>query len=161
MILLWVLDSRSNARPLQPSLILIGSSSSSSPKISRRLADSATQYWASPTVSPSAGRVRVNLQLKHNPTGEAGSAIQLQPHLLRLAQIGKSSRTATIVPCSREYPTAEPQLTQTEFSKKSSAPQTSHLKARTSYTSAISTETSILDFFASVRITPLTGGTSP
>jgi hypothetical protein len=29
------------------------------------------------------------------------------------------------------------------------------------YASAMSTETSILDFFASVKITPLTGGTSP
>jgi hypothetical protein len=30
-----------------------------------------------------------------------------------------------------------------------------------SYASAMSTETSIFDFFASVKITPLTGGTSP
>ena len=29
------------------------------------------------------------------------------------------------------------------------------------YASAMSTETSILDFLASVKITPLTGGTSP
>jgi hypothetical protein len=36
-----------------------------------------------------------------------------------------------MVPCSRKYPTAEPHLTQTEFSKKSSAPQTSHSNART------------------------------
>jgi hypothetical protein len=31
----------------------------------------------------------------------------------------------------------------------------------TTQASAMSTETSILDFFASVKITPLTGGTSP
>jgi hypothetical protein len=76
-------------------------------------------------VSASAGRVRVNLQLKHNPNGEAESAIQLHPQRFRFAQIGRSAVTATIVPWSREYPTAEPHLTQTEFSKKSSAPQTS------------------------------------
>src|SRR5215217_3966379 len=97
MILLCVLDSRSNARPLEPSLILIGNCSSSSPKISRRLAASATQYWESPMVSPSAGRVRVNLQLKHSPNVELGSAIQLHPHRLRFAQIGRSSLIATIV----------------------------------------------------------------
>jgi hypothetical protein len=74
-------------------------------------------------VSLSVGRVLVNEQLKHNPRA---SAIQLQPQRLRLAQMRRSSLTATIVLCSREYPTAEPHLTQTEFSKKSSAPQTSH-----------------------------------
>jgi hypothetical protein len=74
-------------------------------------------------VSPSAGRVLVNEQLKHN---SRASAIQLQPQRLRLAQMGRPSLTVTMVPCSREYPTAEPHLTQTEFSKKSSAPQTWH-----------------------------------
>jgi hypothetical protein len=49
----------------------------------------------------------------------------LHPQRLRLAQIGRSALTATMVPCSREYPTALPHVTQTEFSKKSSAPQTS------------------------------------
>jgi hypothetical protein len=39
--------------------------------------------------------------------------------------------TATMERCSREYPTAERQVTHTEFSKKSPAPQTSHWKART------------------------------
>ena len=60
----------------------------------------------SPTVSASAGRVRVKLQLKHKPSADAGSAIQLHPQRLRLAQIGRSAVTATMVPCSREYPTA-------------------------------------------------------
>jgi hypothetical protein len=49
----------------------------------------------------------------------------LQPQRFKFAQIGWSALTATMVPCCREYPTAEPHLTQTEFSKKSSAPQTS------------------------------------
>jgi hypothetical protein len=110
---------------------LIGSSNSSSPKISRRLAASAIQYWESPTMSLSAGRVRVNLQLKHSPSVDAGSLIQLHPQRLRFAQIGRSSLTATMVLCSREYPTAEPHVTHTEFSKKSPAPQTSHRNERT------------------------------
>ena len=76
-------------------------------------------------MSLSAGRVLVKVQLKHSPTGDAGSAIQLHPQRLRLAQIGRSALTATIVPCWREYPTALPHVTHTEFSKKSSAPQTS------------------------------------
>jgi hypothetical protein len=36
-----------------------------------------------------------------------------------------------MAPDSREYPTAEPQVTQIEFSKKSPAPHTSHRNART------------------------------
>ena len=62
--------------------------SSSSPKSSLRLAASATQYWASPTVSSSAGRVLVKVQLKHRPVVEVGSAIQLHPQRLRFAQMG-------------------------------------------------------------------------
>jgi len=50
---------------------------------------------------------------------------QLHPQRLRLAQIGRSALTAAMVPCSREYPIALPHATHTEFSKKSSAPQTS------------------------------------
>jgi hypothetical protein len=72
------------------------------------------------------GWVLVSLQLKHSPTAELGSAIQLQPQRSRFAQIGRSALTATIVPSSREYPTAEPHVTQTEFSKNSSARHTSH-----------------------------------
>ena len=34
-------------------------------------------------------------------------------------------------------------------------------RSKLNYVSAMSTETSIVDFFASVKITPLTGGTSP
>jgi hypothetical protein len=39
-------------------------------------------------VSASAGRVRVNRQLKHSPRVDVGSAIQLHPQRLRFAQIG-------------------------------------------------------------------------
>ena len=81
---------------------MIGSSSSSSPKISRRLAASATQYCRGPRCRRRPAGYGVNLQLKHNAKAEAGSAIQLHPQRLRLAQIGRSSLTATMVLRSRE-----------------------------------------------------------